>query len=473
MNSTFKTLIPIALVVALVSGVTFISQFSGTTTTSNKQGTGADASTEDSLPPLFFDAQHVQFDPEDSTNIANRAFNGFFEIGDTIHWVTFWFRNEKPYPVKLAVRDRTCTSCTSAKAAIVRADSLDQQALGAALHGMPWALSPLPDLSSAALYAQVDQGLTWHHYDFISADEALEIPAGSPSAPTRGVLCLGFTAKAEDQALTSLTPKTVGALVSATGPDNKPHMYEFKVSFVPRPPFDIVPVEAVLDDFAEGAPPQQVDVYVYSTTRLPSEINKPILKTRTEDPTVKIGAPVPLNSAETDMLVRRAKTELKANLRVEAGYRVPVTVSRDVPDTLPDIGKFEKVIDVAVPGTNHTARILLRGKVTGLVQLERGDKIDLGSYNSSFVTRKEVRIYTTRQDLELELERSRCEPLFVQYDLSEPEISNTRKYWTIKMTIPANEGRKPRWEGTVALRAKIDGKQAGIRMPVTGNGFGN
>lgn len=214
-------------------------------------------------------------------------------------------------------------------------------------------------------------------------------------------------------------------------------------------------------------------MFVYSTTRKPGELPPPVGVVGNNDPFVTLGRPVPMTPAEVTYLVQRAFEETKTALRVESGYRVPVTVHRDVPGKLPDVGVFEKTVHFSVPVSAHTVTTTIKGRVTGLVKLEDGEKIDLGIYNSDYTTKKSFRLYTDRKDLELELDPVQSSPTFVKYEL-EPEASEgARKYWAIKVTIPAKQGRKPAWDGVVFLKAKSpDGSKANIRLPVTGSGLG-
>jgi hypothetical protein len=322
-------------------------------------------------------------------------------------------------------------------------------------------------------YAAADAKLAWHVFDFDDRDSPFTVPAAANGRPAVGILALGFTAK------TVGPMKTVTAVLEASaGPDERVYPYPFQVAFTPRSAFDVNPPDFAVGDLPEGAPPRTFDVYVYSTTRKPGDLNPPVASLGGNDPMVKIGKPIPMTEAETAALARRAKDESKLILRVRSGYRVPVTILRDPPGHVADIGKFEKTLHVTVPPGTHTVQTVFRGRVTGLVQLEadkkgQSDKIDFGTYNSAFTNNVTARIYTTNKDLELQLDPVLCTPPFVQYTLQPLTQTEGRKYWEVKAVIPPGVGRKPPWEGVLFLRAKgSDGKQAIVRLPVTGNGIG-
>jgi len=466
MNSTLKTAIPIGLLVVVVSVLTLISQF---TVKPPSPGGGADddrAGGGPAGPPLEFNSQQVFYDP-DSIIPANRAFPGFFEVGDTIHWVSFWFKNPTPAPVRFMIRERSCTSCTSARIAVVPDDLLREYADRVALSGLPWSPVPLPGLLPAAAYAGLDARLAWHVFDLDNKPREMFTIPPAAAGPTVGVLSLGFKAKSPGP------PKPISVLAAAAGPDDRASPYQFDVVISPRAAFDVNPAELVVGDLPEGAGPRTVDAFVFSSIRLTGQLPPPVARVERDDPMVTIGRPVPMTAAEKDALIARAKAETKVNLRVEAGYRLPITVTRDLPGKLPDIGKFSKSVGITVPGTNHTAPVTIVGRVTGMVRLEDGEKIDLGSYNSDYPVNKAFRIFTNHKDLELTLDPDQSGPSFVRYVLELDEQTGERKYWTIKVSIPAKAGRRPTWEGDVVLRArKKEGGEGRVRLPVTGSGIG-
>lgn len=472
MNSTLKTGLTIVLLVLVVAGVTLISQFTAKPTTSGP-GTGDDPAADAAGALNFkFHSADIHYDP-DSENIAYRSFPGFFEVGDAslgdaTHWVSFWFRNETPRPVLVMMKERSCTSCTKARIAIVPDDALREYVGRVAFVGLPWSPVPLPDLLSPAAYAGLEARLKliWHELDFDHPDEPFTVPAAADGRPVVGILGLGFKVTQVGP------PKTIYARMAAGVADaDRPTQYPFAVTYAPRPAFDLNPAEISIGDLPEGSPPRTTDVYVYSSTRLPGNFPPPVA--RADDPFVTVGRPVPMTTAEMADLVARGKSEAKVNLRVASGYKVAVTVARDVPGRLPDIGTFEKIVHFSLPGSTHTAPFIVRGRVTGLVRLEDGEKIDLGAYNSAYTLNKSFPLYSNRQDLTLELDPSRCAPLFAQYTLEPGPQSGERKYWTIKVTIPAKSGRRPSWEGVVVLKARgKDGGQTTIRIPVAGNGTG-
>src|SRR5438105_6051601 len=211
MNSSLRNYLVIGLVVAAVALLTIVTQFSTTPPPSaSPDGEGGKTPTA-AGPPLLFNSAEVHFDPA-SENIAYRSFPGFFEIGDKVHWVSFWFRNPNTFPVRLAMRERSCTSCTSAKVAVVPTEFLRGYTAFAASAGLPWSPVPLPDLLSPVGFAAQQDKLAWHYFDFERKGDVFTVPAAeSESRPVVGILALGFLAKAAGP------PKAITATAEMTG----------------------------------------------------------------------------------------------------------------------------------------------------------------------------------------------------------------------------------------------------------------
>ena len=70
-------------------------------------------------PPLFFGLTDMAYDPT-SDRPAERTFPGYYEpTGGQQIPVSFWFQNPHPVPVRVAILGRSCTSCSSARLAVV------------------------------------------------------------------------------------------------------------------------------------------------------------------------------------------------------------------------------------------------------------------------------------------------------------------------------------------------------------------
>src|SRR5262245_49672155 len=147
-----KKVIAIVLVMGLIFGVTYITQFTGT-----------DVQTKDdpasSAMPLIFAHQEVRRNPL-SDDPHDRYFPGFFEMGSESSTL-FWFRNERPVDVTFGFKGFSCSSCTSARVAVVPQPVVDELVTMSALPVLPIGFGGVPTLLPAVASAGLLPKLEW------------------------------------------------------------------------------------------------------------------------------------------------------------------------------------------------------------------------------------------------------------------------------------------------------------------------
>ena len=322
MNSTLKyTVLPLALVVLVVFGFTVISLGVGEQETSDG-GSGATYS-----PPLFFARTEMAYEPT-SDHMGARTFPGFYEpTGGKQFPVSFWFRNPHPVPVKIAILGRSCTSCSSARVAIVPPEALRATTARGAVVGGTAAPEDPNDLgppTTDALYGT----LKWQHFDLERPDHPIEIPPGSDDQPTWGVVQFGVT-------LAVVGPKPLSVNVGMTAGDNALQSMPFHMVLIGANPFEVIPKALSFGDLAEGASPVTKELIYWSMTRGPTTdppLPKPTIAVGGQDPFLKVGDPVPLTHDQVESLAVQLTVEGKgAPIRVRGAYKIPVTVYRQLP----------------------------------------------------------------------------------------------------------------------------------------------
>src|SRR5262249_50471138 len=130
-----KKVIAVVLIMALIFAVTYITQFTGTDVPS------ADDKTTASMP-LLFAHQEVRRNPS-SDDPQDRFFPGFYEMGSESS-ILFWFRNEKPVEVSFGFRGFSCSSCTSARVAVLPQSAVDELVTMSALPVLPIGFGGIP-----------------------------------------------------------------------------------------------------------------------------------------------------------------------------------------------------------------------------------------------------------------------------------------------------------------------------------------
>ena len=165
--------------------------------------------------------------------------------------------------------------------------------------------------------------------------------------------------------------------------------------------------------------------------------------------------------------------------RVLAGYKVPVTVHRRRPagapgagPAEPDIGPFDRQVGVSGPG-NMVASISLSGTVTGVVSLVDGAAIDLKDFNGKYGTERDhIRLVSDRADVTLALDPAGTKPNYLTAALSPPRDDTGRRFWTLKVGVPAEACREdlpP--DSVIVLTGTSHGEPLRVRLPVKGRGF--
>jgi hypothetical protein len=187
-----------------------------------------------------------------------------------------------------------------------------------------------------------------------------------------------------------------------------------------------------------------------------------------EDPCVRCGKPMPLDTDECKKLATQAQKP------VLSAYRVPVTVSERTEDgTQFDMGRFRRLVKfTGDPGTDLFT-VTLIGTVQGEVTIGSAEDrgvIDLKSFERHNGISQSISL--TAADGKLELEVENC-PDFMKAELEEvkpgPQATGLLgKTWTLKVTVPpdALAGAVPP-HTSVVLKTKGD-RPRRIHIPVIG-----
>lgn len=458
-----KTFLPILLVGALVFGATLISHFS--TAPKPKADEGGQAGSE--LPPLVVGMSEVYYDPE-SEIAMNRFYPGFYEVGSENNSVGFFARNYRPEPVLMAALAPSCSKCTSARGTVIPSDDMQSQIAHSAI-GSLWSPIPIPDLLTAAAWSATQSKLQWHQFEFNSTKTMLGIPAAaSPTTPTWALIELAFKIAAIGE------PSAVGAffdVYNEAGVKQQPRPMSFSVRFAGREAFEVYPNSVEVGDFPEGGATHNFDLLAYSVVYDGLRLKAPIMSVPSDDPFLKVSLPSEITGQELKELSLVMSNRLRYPVRVQVAYKYTLTVSREANGKSMDVGRFDKTIYCAgTQGTREkTYQIPVRGTVLGSVRLEQGSKIDFGTYNATYLTKKTERIYTDVSELDVELVPELCEPKFVKVSIEQNPTVSGRKYWTLTLQIPEQEGRRPPWNGEVVLKTK-GANPVRVRIPVSGHG---
>ena len=472
MKQLLKTVIPIAVLMAVIFGVTFFAQYRAPVEEKEE------VSTE---PPLRFGSTTRQWNPVGS--LQEQIFPGFYEVQANAagpkNSARFWLENRNPKPVTLQLKGVSCASCSAGRLAPIPPEVTRQLLQMSIVSGLPQGLGGGLGLGLAGPAARLaPENLQWQEYEFRETPHAtFVVPAATNNdglSPQWGILELQFSVGA-------IGPKTLTAeFVSQVEGSKDFSTTRFGITFEGVNPFDVFPGRIDVGELTENSEPKSYELLVYSSTRGPTahgpgDLQPPAVDIRLPAGTsgevgefVTVGQPVRLPETQLDQIAIDVTRRLKKPTRVTASYRVPVTVAPRVGSKRIDIGPLERDIWVAVPDALPRS-VPLRGTVRGGVWLDDDLKeISLSYLVASGLADRQFRLIAEGRDAEVTLLRDECRPDFLRVTLEkEPVQATDRTTYQLKINIPANT-KTGSWTGSVVLELKTSGQK--IRIPVKGTG---
>lgn len=467
MNSNLKILLAVAALVLGVFGITVISNYTGREESVIVKPDETNPLVETNEAVRSYGTTQIFYNPT-SEHRAHREFPGYFEVNDEEHAVTFWVQNINPVPVSVSAVSRSCSACTNVRIAVIPSpkhqperENVEWGALGVAgAHAIPFA-----ELEHRLrTYPKGD----WKTLDFDHPEILQTIPAaGADGAPVWVALQLNFKVR-------QMGVKSLEAVIGFKTPDQPTTMNsKFGVGFMGVPRFEVIPNSLDFREMGENTPSKTEEILYLSASVPQDKLAAPRCVAGGEH-FLTFSPPVPLTPFELELLVaKRSKPEVAA--RVLGGYKVLVTLHRKNPDpkngpTELDIGPLAKTFTVFGATDSESQAVPVKANVTGLVALDGGGSLDLGSFPSREGIAKSFSLRSDRQDLDLEVATELTEPKVLQVELAAPKNEDGRRYWSLKVRIAANaKTGELDAESAVVLRAKGTGQL--VRLPIKGRGF--
>ncbi len=515
LKSALKIALPLGFLVAIVGGLTYITQYTPTDT--DKPPDGPDNPVNSNEPPLIFATSTRRFDPPRLTgkyrhfpllapsgnqpemkdenerdywersfnfNLPDRLFQGIFEPSqEQLRHTQFWFENRNPNPVLMQLKGLSCGNCTGGRVAAIPAkvtsDLLHHAGLAALPVGAfnPFGVGLTQPLAGLALPPDKG-GLVWTEYGFQADPNAIfKVPAADPAAnkwaPQWGILELKFKVTGQPG-----PPPDPLQAVFATQVEGTSQVggNQFMIGFEITRPFMMWPMTIDVGKIDQLTGEREFDVLVFSATRGPgSEFGD--LETPAVTVTTPGGLPDPVKFVEVTRIERVPDTELadviqrfaeeqKRLTRVRSAFRMKVVVRPKVGETRMDIGLMERTIHLSAGGA--TLQLPIKAMVRGSVWLD-GDRTDfeMGTFAGAKEHIHRVALVTERPGMELVIVKDECQPPGFTYELTKQPDRGDRGAYQLKVTVPP--GQYGSFKGTVVLEAKGPNGQR-IRIPFRGTG---
>ena len=476
MKSSNRVLLPIALVIAIIFGITFISNYTGSPQEKPKEQVKAGGKNTD--PPLLFGITTAE--PNYNSYIL-RNVQLDWEVGIEGHF-DFWFHNPHPEAALVNLQGKSCT-CAGAQLGIVPADST-RRAIDLSLIGAfgPAHLSlGLMPLTTLALVEKIE----WSVLSMESEAEKKSVPAAGELLPQLGILKVTFSGKApsENAEPRSIEAKIFAQLPSGVGVSRTLAVKNRIIPSIKVYGSELTPGNIFL--FGDTLPEQisRKELYLFSYTRPELEIRTEWSNKDDEDPCITISKPIPVEGVEFNQMTQKIMATL-GPYPLRCLYRIDVTISERVEleenkqkvTKRLEMGPFEKTLLVkAGDGTQHNSqRIILRGIVRGELSVVGGpndkDRIDFGRAVSSRTGgTKEVEVISSTAGLDVELVADATQPAYLETKMTLKSEEGGRKRWILTVRIPPDKlnGSLPA-SSAVILQVK-DATKRRIRIPVIGN----
>jgi hypothetical protein len=482
-GSPLKLIIPIVMLVAVVFGVTLISQYTPKKPTNSSKNDPGDSGSDKSSSQLKWGSSIRSWDPRPMpfSTLQDHYFPGFYEGSEALHGATFWFENGNPAAVTMQLAAVSCTKCSSGRMASIPPEITDQFVTTTIFSGLPQGLvSGLP-LAVAGMAAKLSPDrLTWQRFVYRDSPHAeYKIPA----APGGNHLIPGqwgiFELQFQIEGLTSAKRLDAYYTVQVDGSPVTGQAL-LSVVFDGVDSFDVTPKLQNVGDLTEYTEPRTFEFIVYSSTRGPDhtgpneygDLAPPVVDIRmpgnvgSPGPFISVSPAVRLTDVELMKVFEQVST--KRPIRVESAYRYTVTVKPKVGEERLDLGLLEREIYLALPDSREPKVVHVRGMVKGPVWLDNSrTDIDLTTYRAPEGTSQTIRLICEERDAELALVESECRPKFVQFELKKLPPAADRGYYELRIQVPKNSPTGS-WNGIVKLEIKGSRPQP-IRIPIRGS----
>jgi hypothetical protein len=439
MKTLTHVVLPIAIAVAVVGVVAYVTQNTSRPPAANNSSTAPETSGPAVGNMIVFDEI---LDENPKPLVVEPLSKNHQDI---------WFHNPQSQPVLICTKKKSCT-CSELEVGSVGLSDAEWEAVQKYPSLVGWCklaasvnFAPLPEK---------DKG-----------DERTTIPAQRPQ-----VLRINWKSK------TDTVQDAIEVTLQAEAPNGTVNFYPRRVVFSILPTVGHFPLLMDAGDLVSGDR-RTVDFFVWSETRDRLQFKARVLtlgENAQDEPCVEVSEPVeiPVKQAIEQL---KAANELLATLRLRCAYQLTLTVHERRGDKQFDMGPFLRRINLEFETEPkeepvNKVQFQLIGLVKGEVRLLNGDdkeRISLGAYKYDQGRSNVIaRLGAIDSNVDLELVSTANPKLHAK--LLEPKIEGGRRHWDLKVDMEpyALLGELPS-STVITLRTK--GPNARIlRIPVSG-----
>lgn len=453
-NQLVRVGLPVVGLVALVFGVTYVSQIAPNTGTPKPANPGKAKTV---APSLIVPIERASWDGNESPDTPTfQRYAKEMEAGAEGHY-DFWLANVQDVPTFIQLRETSC------KCAEVQLGIVDSGAVAAFVSEqsppLPQPLDPASVeklLSVAAKHPSLIQKVEWH--PLVRQDPDSRVPAADPKTGLRIVIVrLLFHPK-------DLGTILITAEVNHVGGDGKIVQNKFEVPVAIVPAVMMYPETANLGEIRAGDK-RQVEFVLWSATRDSFPLKLPELP---QDPTFEFGKPEPLDAqGVVNELVRMKAT--RPGSKPKTGYKFVLTVHESLNDKLLELGLLMRRL-MFNAGTEYESTSEVKGMVIGDVRLidatgNGADRIKLGEFEADRPTSKTYNLQVYQPGMKFRVVS--VTPVALKVELKEKSVAG--QLWELKVEVPKNSIAGPLPPGSSVILETIGAKSRRVRVPVEGN----
>lgn len=498
-KSALKIAVPLVVLVAVVFGLTYITQYN---TPEKEEKIGPTPTGLSGEPPLRFFTSARRWDPPllaapgyrhfpllapsavapepdqaFAFSLQDRLFQGVFEQSQHQRATQFWFENRNPAAVTMQLKYVSCGSCTGGRVAAIPPEVARSILQHSAVASLPVGVfNPFGVALTQPIGALTSPGtLAWTDHGFDAPDKSTvtyRVPAAPTVAdkwaPQWGILELKFKVTAQPGG--EAKPLEVALATHVEGTTQQ-DLNQFRITFevakpfaVSRPLIDAGRIDALAKE-------RKFDLLIYSATRGPGsefgDLEPPVGALDTPDPVkfIEVVKVERVPEGELNDVAEQIAAELKRLTRVRAAYRVTVAFRPVVGDVKLDIGRFERAVSFATGG--EVAQLTLKALVSGPVRLDSGAaEFELATFNGGKGTVQSVDLTTDAAAIDLTVVKAECTPPGFGFDLEKQPARGDRGYYKLKVTVPPGQVFGAT-KGVVVLEVKGPNPQR-MRIPFKG-----
>lgn len=441
MNTFRQTVVPIFIIVLLIGGVTFISQYVSQEP-EKKGGPIIDAITHQLK--LRFDEKAL----EGRLEAEMHPMTGSYD---------FWFKNDNKESLEVGLNFQSC-KCSKVEIQTFSPEEQERYDRGRVLAFLNLATPApgfLPVITAAAADTQFWKLLSPQSHWITLTDKNQKPVVVAPGST--GLVRLGFDGKQSGQQLLKATLWMVGA---SSDPAN-PYVATFELPVNFRLPLAVMPHSQDLGELGADAE-KSANFVCWVKTRAGFDV---AAREKSGDPRFVCQVkPLPVEESQ-DSLKKMGVDDVP-----RAAYLVTVTVHERHKDLQMDLGPFQRKILIDSPILGEPIEVDLMGFVTGDVQLMADDKnrLSMGTFNASQGASKTAYLESQRSDLKLEIE-SRF-PEYIQVTLDDKGVvAGGQKQWQMEVKVPPNRASGRLQPEAVVILKTSDSPPRRVRIPIFGN----